>query len=69
MLENKMFQSYGLGLQVKNDHLVFNTFQFTLGFYPYIPGRGTVFKTNPIKSYHFRFSDFAIDRPGILPFE
>lgn len=70
VFENTMFQNYGLGLQIKNDYLVFKTFQFTVGFYPYIPGRnGAVIKYNPVKSYQFSFSDFAIDKPSVFSFE
>lgn len=70
VFSTQMFQNYGLGVLIKNEYLVWKTFQFTMGLYPYVPGKnGSVVKFNPIKTYDFRFKDFSIDRPEILPYE
>jgi hypothetical protein len=46
---SRLYSQIGLGLLIKNDNLVFNTFQFSVAFYPLIPGdQYNVFKVNSI---------------------
>jgi len=62
---NKSYSQIGLGFLIKNEKLIFNTFQLSISFYPIIPGLGqNVFKTNAIKSTDFGFRDFEIGKPG-----
>ena len=64
-----MYQSYGFGVLIKNEFLVWKTFQVTAALYPYVPGRNSaLFKYNPLRSYDFSFREFAIDRPAVLPY-
>ena len=67
---NKFYQAYGIGLLVKNELLTINTFQISLGFYPYIPGLdNAMFLYNPIKTYYFTFRDFDIQKPTPVVYE
>lgn len=65
-----VYSQIGIGVLVKNENLVLNTFQFSLSFYPSIPGRGfNLFKTNTFKSSDFGFRDFEINKPQPVVFE
>jgi hypothetical protein len=62
---SKIYSQIGLGILIKNEHLVFNTFQISISFYPIIPGKGqNVFKTNSFKTTDFGFRDFEIGKPA-----
>jgi hypothetical protein len=66
---SKVFTQIGLGVLIKNEHLVFNTFQISIAFYPSIPGKGqNIFKVNPIKTNDFGFRDFEIGKPSTIIF-
>jgi hypothetical protein len=61
---SKIYTQIGFGVLVKNLHLVMNTFQLSLAFYPSIPGNGNnILKTNSFKTTDFGFSDFEIGKP------
>ena len=61
---NKIYSSIGLGCVVRNDYLVFDSFQFSLTFYPQIPGQGdNIFKTNSFTNDDFGLQDFEIGKP------
>ncbi len=69
-IQNRFYQAIGLGLLLKNELLVFNTFQFSIGFYPYIPGNGyNVLKFNPVRTYDFGFRDFEFAKPAPVSFQ
>ena len=62
---SKMYSQIGVGILIKNENLVFNTFQLSLSFYPVIPGEGTnVFKMNSFSTTDFGFRDFEIGKPA-----
>ena len=63
--DSKLYSQIGVGLLIKNESLVLNTFQISLSFYPVIPGIGTnIFKTNSFSTNDFGFRDFEIGKPG-----
>jgi hypothetical protein len=67
---SKVFSSIGLGVLVKNEHLIINTFQLSIAYYPMIPGSGQhVFKTNSFRTVDFGFRDFETGKPSIVAFE
>jgi hypothetical protein len=67
---SRVFTQVGIGVLIKNLNLVFNTFQFSVSFYPLIPNIGqNVFKTNTFKTTDFGFRDFEIGRPGSMSFQ
>jgi hypothetical protein len=66
---SRLYTLLGLGLLIRNDYLIFNTFQISFTFYPYIPGRGyNVFKANAYKTNNYGFLDFDISKPKIADY-
>ena len=64
---SKVYSLLGLGVLIKNENLVFNTFQISISFYPLIPGVGqNVFKMNSFKSNDFGFRDFEFGKPATV---
>jgi hypothetical protein len=63
----KLYSQIGFGVLIKNENLVFNTFQISLSFYPLIPGTGqNIFKMNSFSTTDFGFRDFEIGKPDIV---
>jgi len=63
----KLYSQFGIGVLVKNENLVFNTFQISISFYPVIPGHGyEIFKLNSYRTTEFGFRDFEIGKPDIV---
>lgn len=59
-----LYSSFGIGFIVRNDYLVFNSFQFSLIYYPQIPGQDdNIIKTNAFENDDFGFQDFQIGKP------
>jgi hypothetical protein len=62
---SKVYSQIGIGVLIKNENLVLNTFQLSLSFYPSIPGNGNnIFKMNSYSTGDFGFRDFEIGKPG-----
>ena len=61
---NQIYSSIGVGCIIRNDYLVFDSFQLSLTYYPQVPGEGdSIFKTNSLRSDDFGFQDFQIGKP------
>jgi hypothetical protein len=61
----KLYSQIGVGVLIKNDNLVMNTFQLSIAFYPVIPGRGNnILKLNSFQTSDFGFRDFEIGKPA-----
>jgi len=68
-INQQVFPVIALGMQVRNELLILNTFQFMVGIYPYIPGLASPsFKLNPIRTYDFRFQNYDIGKPEIVSY-
>jgi len=66
----KAYSQFGLGVQIKNEHFVFDTFQLSISFYPVIPGKGNdVIKINAFKTTDIGFRDFEIGKPTTVVFQ
>jgi len=65
----RVYQAYGLGILIKNELLVLNTFQITAAIYPVLPEGGSAITFNPVKLNESRFRDFDITRPSVSTFE
>jgi hypothetical protein len=62
---SKVYYQIGLGVLIKNENLIFNTFQLSISFYPLVPGNGqNIFKPNSFKTSDFGFRDFETGKPG-----
>jgi hypothetical protein len=67
---SKVYSLIGLGVLIKNENLVFKTFQLSLSFYPLIPGTGqNVFKMNSFRTTDFGFRDFEIEKPARMIYQ
>jgi len=67
--KSSIYSQIGLGVIIKNENLIINTFQFSISFYPLIPGNGkNVFKVNSFSTTDFGFRDFEIGKPAIVLF-
>jgi hypothetical protein len=67
---SKVYSQFGLGVLIKNERFVFDTFQLSLSFYPLIPGKGhDVIKVNSFKTTDIGFKDFEIGKPTTLIFQ
>jgi hypothetical protein len=68
--DRKVYAQIGLGILIKNDYLVFNTFQLSISFYPIMPGgEHGVFKFNSFRTTDFGFGDFDVEKPAIVGFQ
>lgn len=64
ILKSKLYTSFGAGFIIRNDYLVFSSFQVSFSFYPQIPGQGNnIFKTNAFETEDFGFPDFDLGKP------
>jgi hypothetical protein len=67
---SKLYSQLGLGVLIKNENLVFNTFQISISFYPIIPGKGfDILKMNSFSTTDFGFRDFVIGKPANTVFQ
>ena len=67
---SKVYSQLGVGVMIKNEHLVYSTFQISFSFYPSIPGIGqSVFKMNSFRTTDYRFRDFEIEKPGRIIYQ
>ena len=68
--KSRVYSQFGIGLLIKNEYLVFNYFQVSIAFYPYIPEEGDgIFKINPNSTTDFGFSDFEPGKPAITRYQ
>ena len=66
----RLCSNIGLGILIMNEHLILNTFQLSISFYPIIPGDGhNVYKTNSLETTDFGLSNFEIGKPAPTVFQ
>jgi hypothetical protein len=64
IMTSKVYSSIGAGFIIRNDYLVFSSFQLSFSFFPKIPGQGTnIFKTNAFETNDFGFQTFELGKP------
>ncbi|HLN21758.1 MAG TPA: hypothetical protein VK213_11755 [Bacteroidales bacterium] len=64
---SKLYSLMGFGVLIRNNYLMFNSFQVSISFYPYIPDRGyNIFRSNTYKTTDYGFRDFSPTKPGIV---
>lgn len=69
LLKSSLHQGYSLGVMVRNENLVSSTFQFSVGFYPFLPnGKNGVVVYNPVSSFTLRVRGFAVSRPEFISY-
>lgn len=61
---NPIYSSFGLGFIIRNEYLVFSSFQVSFAYYPQVPGQGSnIIKSNAFETDDFGFQDFQIGKP------
>ncbi|MBC7383773.1 MAG: hypothetical protein H7296_12410 [Bacteroidia bacterium] len=64
-----VYQAYALGLLIRNEHLIVNTFELSIGLYPFVPGKGDfILRLNPISYNTVRAADFIVGKPDLVPY-
>lgn len=67
---SRVSSQLGIGALIKNEYLVLNNFQFSISYYPSIPGSGyNIFKFNVFRTTDFGLSDFIFSKPETVPFQ
>lgn len=70
LFTSKFFQGYGFGFRIKNEHLIFPTFQFMFGFYPNISqADGVHYALFRQSTTYYRFNKFQFSSPTIVSVE
>ncbi len=70
LYESKVYTTFGLGILIFNDYLIFNSFQLSFAFYPSIPSEGqNIFKTNSFKNNDIQLPDFQVGKPTVVPYQ
>jgi hypothetical protein len=66
-LSGQMMQAFTLGLLVRNERLLMNTFEVTLSFYPFIPEEaGSLWRHNAFTNFTTGVRDFNFTNPQII---
>ncbi len=66
--KSKLYSQISMGLIISNDYLIFNSFQFSLSYYPNIPDGNSVFKTNALSTSDFGLQNFEITKPNFISY-
>jgi len=65
-----VYSQIGIGALIKNNFLVISDFQFSIAYYPSIPGNGfNTLKVNSYSTADFGFRDFIFGKPEIVAFQ
>jgi hypothetical protein len=68
--DRQVYAQIGLGVLIKNDYLVLNSFQLSISFYPVMPGGAPgAFKFNSFRTSDFGLGDFDVEKPAIVGFQ
>lgn len=66
--KGKLYQAYGAGVRLRNEHLTFNTIEFRLAYYPNIPTLSSDWRFRVSGMTTLRLQDFDMSAPEIVPF-
>lgn len=68
--DTQVYQTYALGLLIRNENLVASSLQISAGYYPYLAGNSSQsFKMNPITSLTLKVYGFAISKPSPVVYQ
>ena len=68
LFTSKLYQGYGLGFKIKNEHFIFPVFQFMFGFYP-ISTNGEHFNMFSQNSLYYHLNKFQALIPSVISIE
>ncbi|MEQ8476830.1 hypothetical protein [Fulvivirga sp.] len=69
LLENPVYQGYGLGFRFRNENLAFNTLQIRLGYYPHAPADFNNYQTDFDGQRSLNIPDFRVEEPRVISFQ
>jgi hypothetical protein len=69
IFNQQMYSGLGIGLRVKNENLLINTFQLRFAFYPLEPERSNRFSIDVSDVPSASFTDFTVKSPHAITFE
>jgi len=69
IFSEKYFLGVGLGMRIRNDNLVFQTFQFKIAYYPIIPGGSNGIFFSITGQDVLKLFDFITDKPREIEFK
>lgn len=70
LFSSKLYQGYGIGFRIKNEHLIFPPFQFMLGLYPNTPDTdGKHLRMFRQSSLYYHFNQFQFSAPSVISTE
>ena len=69
LLAGPIYQGYGIGFRLRNEHLTFNSFQIRLAYYPNLPNNSAPFRSTFEGVPVLRFRDFDINSPQVISFQ
>ncbi len=70
LFASMLYQGYGFGFRIRNEHLIFPQFQFMFGFYPNTPqASGEHFNMFQQNSIFYRFNQFQFSIPSVVSVE
>ena len=64
---SKLYQVYGVGVRIRNEHLAIRTFQVRLGIYPQNSRFQDPFEVDVSRYDEFEIGDFNIKKPEVVP--
>ena len=69
LFRSLLYQGYGIGVRFKNEHLIFNTVQFSFAWYPQATFIGArEFAIQSTQSPYYQFQDFQFSQPYTIGF-
>jgi hypothetical protein len=67
LFSSKLYQGYGIGFRIKNEHLIFPQFQFMFAYYPNMPDAGgRHFNMFHQSSIYYHFNQYYFSAPSIV---
>jgi hypothetical protein len=64
---SRLYQGYGIGFRIKNEHLIFPPIQFMIGFYPNSPQEsGKYFNIFRQSAIYYQFNQFQFSTPSVI---
>ena len=67
LFASKLYQGYGFGFRIRNEHFIFPPFQLMFGFYPNTPQvGGEHFNMFHQSSIYYRFNQFQFSIPSVV---
>jgi hypothetical protein len=69
IFKNELYAGYGLGFRLRNEHLIFRTFEIRLGYYPRLPENNEHWRYNVSGESLIQMDNFIPRAPGLMEFK